>query len=140
MQEYIHFVTNHWSIFTALILIVIMVIMNELYIAKKKSNELSPQAAINLINHEHALVIDIRDKNDYNRGHIIDAIHVLKDDLLQKKSNKFKDKKLILVCNRGISAADLANKLNHSKEFSQIFVLAGGMHAWQNAELPIVTS
>ena len=48
---------------------------------------------------------------------------------------KFKSQPLILVCPRGLQSSALANQLK--KQGYLVHVLAGGIEAWQNAELPL---
>lgn len=131
------FIINHWGLWLALILILVLTLINELLSRKKHAKELSPAAAVNFINHEEAVVIDLRDAEAFRQGHIIDAISASEEDFAQQRMDKYKNKPLILVCIRGLQSATLAAKLKQ-KGFLQPMVLAGGITAWQAAELPLV--
>ncbi len=137
MDQLTQFATNHWQLVLALAVILTITLINELVSQKKRGKELSTSAAIEMINHENAVVIDLRDADAFSAGHIIDAIHASADDLGEKQSEKYKTKPVILVCARGLQSATLAAKLR-VKGFTKLRVLAGGMSAWQTAGLPLI--
>ncbi|KTD32957.1 rhodanese-related sulfurtransferase [Legionella nautarum] len=131
------FITNHWGLWLALVVILLLIFINELLTQRKRAKEISPQAAVNLINHEDAMVVDLREVDAFRKGHIIDAVRATPDDFAQQRMDKYKAKTLILVCARGLQSAQLAAKLQ-AEGFSKSMVLAGGIAAWQTAELPLV--
>lgn len=130
------FIINHWQLWLAFIVILFLVFMNELMTQKKKAKELSPQAAVDLINHENAVIIDLRDKEAFKNGHIIDSINTTPDDFEQAKMTKYKNKSIILVCARGLQSPAVAAKIRTLGY--QPLVLGGGIAAWQSADLPLV--
>ncbi|WP_028388145.1 rhodanese-like domain-containing protein [Legionella fairfieldensis] len=131
------FIINHWALWLALVGILVFIFINESLAQRKRAKELSPQAAVNLINHDNAVVVDLRETEAFRKGHIIDAILATPDDFSAQRMDKYKAKPLILVCARGLQSASLAAKLKE-QGFLQLFVLAGGIAAWQAAELPLV--
>ncbi|KTD66816.1 MULTISPECIES: rhodanese-like domain-containing protein [Legionella] len=136
MEHLGQFIINHWQLWLAFIVILFLVFINELITQKKKAKELTPQVAVDLINNENAVVIDLRDKEAYTKGHIIDSIHAKSEDFEQQKMDKYKNKPLILIATRPFDAQSLANKIR--AQGYQAHVLSGGIAAWQNAELPLV--
>lgn len=131
------FIINHWVLWSLLVIMLILIYINELLTQKKRAKELSPQAAVNLINHDNATVIDLRDADTFSKGHIIDAVRVSAEDFNQQRMAKYKEKPIILVCAKGLQSAPLATKLKQ-EGFTQPMVLAGGMAAWQAADLPMI--
>jgi rhodanese-related sulfurtransferase len=131
------FIINHWVLWSLLVIVLILIYINELLTQKKRAKELSPQAAVNLINHDNATVIDLRDADTFSKGHIIDAIRTSAEDFTQQRMAKYKEKPIILVCAKGLQSAPLATKLKQ-QGFTQPMVLAGGMAAWQAADLPMI--
>ncbi|STY28405.1 rhodanese-related sulfurtransferase [Legionella wadsworthii] len=136
MEHLGQFITNHWQLWLALIIILLLIFINELISQKKKAKELTPQAAVDLINHENAVVIDLRDKEVYKQGHIIDSVNVKSEDLVQQKLNKYKNVPIILISTRAHEAQAIATKIR--TQGYQPHVLSGGITAWQNADLPLV--
>jgi rhodanese-related sulfurtransferase len=136
MEHLSQFITNHWQLSLLFIVVLFLTFLNELLSQKKKAKELSPQAAVDLINNENAVVVDLRDTEAFKKGHIIASIQAKEEDFTQKKMDKYKNKPLILVCTRGIQASAFAAKIR--TQGYQPLVLSGGISAWQNADLPLV--
>lgn len=136
MEQLGQFIINHWMLWLAFIGVLFLTFINELISQNKKAKELTPQAAVDMINNDDAVVIDLRDKQAYKNGHIIDSINASAEDFEQQKMAKYKNKALILVCGRGTQAPATATKLR-ALGF-QPTVLSGGIAAWQNADLPMV--
>ena len=82
--------------------------------------------------------LDIRNKQAYNAGHIIDAINIPVDNLEKelKKINKHKSKKLIIVCQAGADAHKAVRVLKING-FKQLFSLKGGVKLWEESNLPL---
>ncbi|KTD24526.1 MULTISPECIES: rhodanese-like domain-containing protein [Legionella] len=137
MEHLGQFITNHWGLWLALAIVLVLIFINELFTQRKKAKEISPQTAVNLINHENAVIVDLRDAELFRKGHIIDAVRATPDDFTQQRMDKYKTKPIILVCSRGLQSAQLATKLQ-TQGFSKLMVLAGGIAGWQTAELPLV--
>ncbi|KTC65552.1 Rhodanese sulfurtransferase like protein (plasmid) [Legionella adelaidensis] len=137
MAQLQQFILNHWMLWVALIVIVVFILINEVISNKKKAKELSPSAAVNMINSQDAVVIDLRDAEAYKTGHIVNSIRATAEDFSQQKMSKYKDKPLILVCPRGVQSSSLANKLR-IQGYSNPMVLSGGISAWSAANLPLV--
>ncbi len=137
MEQLIQFATNHWPLCVALIIVLASILVNELISMKTRGKELTTAAAVDMINHENAVVIDLRDVEAFRAGHIIDSIRASVEDFNLQRMDKYKDKPVILVCARGLQSAPLAVKLRH-QGFSKPMVLAGGIATWQTDNLPLV--
>lgn len=131
------FIINHWELWLALLGVLLLILINEKLAQKNRAKDLSPQEAIALTNQNQALIIDIRDKESFRGGHIINAINTAPDEFNHQRMDKYKEKKLIFACARGLQSQTLAAKLR-KQGFNQTFILAGGMAAWQQADLPLV--
>ena len=137
MSQLSPFIINHWELWLALIIVLLLIFINELYAQKKQAKSLSTAEAINMINHDDAVIIDIREPDAFRAGHVINAMHVAANDFNQKRMDKYKTKPLILVCARGVQSATLATQLR-AQGFMQAMSLSGGITAWQEANLPLV--
>ncbi len=138
MHEYIDFATRHWYLFVALFVILGLLIGNELLRALRGVKGLSPNQALRLINHEDAIVIDVRDIGEYKTGHLPNARHVPFKEIDQrlKELEKFKNKPLILYCATDTRASSAGARLKKAG-FTAVHSLQGGLSAWQNANLPL---
>ena len=103
-------------------------------------NQLSPQQATLLMNREDALVIDVRDANEWASGHIPNARHIVLDQLEKRLSEleKFKARPLIVNCQSGNRSGSACGTLK-KHGFEKVFNLAGGIGAWRDAGLPVTT-
>lgn len=137
MSQFMQFVLNHWILWSALVVILVMIAINELTMSKQQGKSVSPQGAVGMMNHDDAVVIDIRNQDAFREGHIIESLSVSAKQLEEKKMNKYKSKPIILVCANGIHSTQLAPKLKHAG-FSNVIALKGGINAWKEAQLPLV--
>ncbi len=90
------------------------------------------------VNKESAVIIDIRDRADYEAGHIVDAINIPFSKIPESNQilSKHKDKMLILVDKMGQHSGAIGRELRR-KEY-RVSRLAGGMAEWQAQHLPTV--
>lgn len=100
---------------------------------------LSTAEAVNLINRSHALVLDVRENTEFASGHIVDAKHIPLAKLAERLNelDKYKDKPILVNCQRGMRSAKACEILRKA-EFKQVNNLQGGLEAWQAAKLPVV--
>ncbi|MCX8521030.1 MAG: rhodanese-like domain-containing protein [Rhodoferax sp.] len=101
----------------------------------------SPAAAVQLINREKAVVVDVRDSSEYAAGHLGAAKNIPLPDLETRLGSVVKNKTLplILVCHTGkrsARAVAIAKKLGYAQALS----LGGGLVAWRAANLPVEKS
>lgn len=136
MEQLIQFTTNHWPLCVALVVVLLVIFIHELLSQKNRGKTLSTAAAVEMINHENAVIIDLRDAESFRKGHIINAIHASADDFSQQRMDKYKTKPIILVCAKGLQSPALAAKLR-TQGYTQPMVLAGGIAAWQTDSLPL---
>lgn len=111
---------------------------------KKSANgvpNLSPAEAVTLINRSNAVVLDVRDAAEFATGHIAEAKHIALDDLPAKLNElkKYQNKAVLVNCQRGMRSAKACEMLRKAG-FTQVHNLQGGLDAWVNAKLPVVTS
>ena len=99
---------------------------------------LSASGAVQLINREKAVVIDVSEVDEFAVGHVGGAKNVPFGQLEEKLSATVKNKALpvILVCATGARAnraVAVAKKLG----YEQAQALGGGLKAWKEANLPL---
>ena len=99
---------------------------------------ISPAAAVQLINREKAVVIDVCDSAEYQAGHVGGAKSIPLAELETKLPTVVKNKAtpVVLVCASGARSARavaIARKLGYDNAQS----LAGGLKSWREANLPV---
>ncbi len=138
MEQFLAFISHHSLLFGAFIIVSGLVIWD--YLDNTK-HHINTAQAINLMNQDNALILDIRSMADFNQGHIIHAKNIplnsLKDQLHQIQ--KYKEKPVIVSCKTGAQSS-MACKMLKENGFEQVYNLSGGMLSWQNANMPISQS
>lgn len=99
---------------------------------------IAPAAAIQLINREKAVVVDVCEATEFAQGHIVGSKNIPLGELEAKLAQAVKNKALplVLVCQTGARsgrAVAMAKKLGYEQAQS----LAGGLKAWKAANLPV---
>jgi rhodanese-related sulfurtransferase len=109
-------------------------------IAKRMSGipEVGAMEAVQLINRKDAIVLDVREPAEFSAGHVPNArnLPLSQFDKRVGEIAKFKGKPVIVACQSG-SRSHAANAKLKAAGFTEIFVLAGGIGAWQQANLPV---
>jgi rhodanese-related sulfurtransferase len=95
-------------------------------------------AAMQLINHKSALILDVREENEYKDGHILNArlIPLLKLKERIGELERYREQPVVVVCRSGKRSATACALLGN-RQFGQAYNLAGGMIAWQKAGMPV---
>jgi rhodanese-related sulfurtransferase len=99
---------------------------------------LTPNNAVLLINRERAVIVDVREPDEYAAGHLPGARNVPLAQLEQRLPELVKNKglPLVMVCGSG-GRAGRAVPIAKRLGYSQAQVLAGGLKAWKEANLPV---
>lgn len=102
------------------------------------AGDLTASGAVQLMNREKAVVVDVCETAEFAAGHITGAKNIPLGELEAKLPGAVKNKALplILVCASGMRsgrAVAIAKKLGYEQAQS----LGGGLKAWKEASLPI---
>lgn len=81
-------------------------------------------------------VLDVREQDEWDAGHTPGAIHIPLSDL-PTHTDELPEEDLLVVCRSGGRSGQASMWLNNSGFDARN--LAGGLRAWEAAELPIVT-
>jgi rhodanese-related sulfurtransferase len=98
--------------------------------------EVTPTEAVGLLEQD-ALLLDVREDDEWQAGHAPQAVHVPMSELNRRAAELPTDRTIVCVCHVGGRSAVVTDALNRSGW--QAVNLAGGMQAWQQAGLPVVT-
>lgn len=90
---------------------------------------ISSKDVLKYIDRGNAVVIDIRDGDEYHQGHIPGAVSMPYDTFDDKAPILKKYEYIILCCDRGAASLLLGRKL--SGEGYQVLSIGGGMNAWR---------
>ena len=138
MQDIVLFIQHHWLLNLILFVVLLLLMLLELLTQKQGGPRLSPLQVVQLINHDNAVIVDVRNPALFVEGHIIDAVSIPADDIAEKwkKLEKFRSKPIILTCQSGTDSSRAAAFL--TKQGFDIKTLTGGLRAWREADMPLV--
>ena len=136
MALILEFVAQQWMVVAALLVVVMMLIFHE---SRKSGPSVSPQQAINLVNNESGVFLDLRDAGDFKQGHIVEALNIpaTKVESRMAELEKHKSNPIVLVCKMG-QQAGAAGKQLRASGFERVYKMSGGMSEWGNLQLPTV--
>tara|TARA_R110002072_G_scaffold204620_1_gene362589 strand:+ start:367 stop:783 length:417 start_codon:yes stop_codon:yes gene_type:complete len=136
MAQFVEFLGNHWLLSTLWLAALAAII---LYHQRTGGASVGPQQAVMLINRKNAVVVDVREKKEYEAGHIVDAINIplvkLKQRLTELK--KYQDKPVIVYCKMGQHSGEAIKTLQEAGH-SEVYKLSGGVSEWKAQSLPLV--
>ena len=140
MQEIMQFVSRHPILSIAWVGLLAAVLFTTFKGLTSKIKVITRGEATRLINKEDAVVVDLRQRDDFRKGHIAGSVNVLPAEI--KANNlgeleKHKDKPIIVVDGSGMKAQDPATTLNKAG-FERVYVLKEGVAGWSGENLPLV--
>ena len=105
--------------------------------AKKHVTEISPQEAAAKSQSGEAVIVDVREKDEWDEEHIPDATHLSRGTIELDIEEKVPDLNALIICHcggggRSALAADSLQKMGYKNVRS----MAGGLKAWKAAGLP----
>jgi len=138
MEQYMEFVGNHYILSMSWLAILGMLIYSFLGASLRGYSSANSAVATQLINREDAVVLDVREENEYLSGHIVNSIHIPMSYLAKRigELDKHKDKPIIVSCRSGQRSGQACAMLK-KQGFEKVYNLSGGMMAWQSDNLPL---
>lgn len=100
--------------------------------------EVGPQQATMLHNQRDAVLLDLRETNDYAGGRLPKAVHLPLSQLTSRvgELGKFQGKPIIAYCHRG-NRSRMAGRALKKAGHAEVYSLAGGLEAWKGAGFPL---
>lgn len=105
--------------------------------AKRNITEISATEAAEKLRSGEALIVDVREKDEWDEAHIPDAIHMSRGTIELDIEEKVPDTNAMIICHcggggRSALAAESLQKMGYKNVRS----MAGGFKAWKAAGLP----
>ena len=107
--------------------------------AKKKITEISPTDAAAKMKSDSVVIVDVREKEEWDEEHIRDAIHLSRGTIELDIEEKVPDAETMIICHcggggRSALAAESLQKMGYKNVRS----MAGGFEVWKALGLPTV--
>jgi rhodanese-related sulfurtransferase len=132
------FILDNWMLFAVAVGSASMLFWPLLRDSVAGGGALSPNAAVQLINREKAVVIDVSEADEFALGHIGGAKNIPVNEIDAKLAGAVKNKALplVLVCSTGARARRVESAAKQLG-YTHVQTLAGGLKAWKAENLPI---
>jgi rhodanese-related sulfurtransferase len=136
MEKLFEFVGNHPMLIGTFAILLTLFIRNE---ARRGGQAVSAQQLVDLVNRENAVVLDVRDKKEFQAGHIVNSVNIPYTALESRvdELSKYKERPLVVACKMG-QHSGTAGTLLRKQGFSDVRRLTGGIAEWRNQNLPVV--
>ena len=134
-----NFLIDNWFLVVAAVVSGGMLLW-PLLAAGSQGAAVSPAEAVQLVNREKGVLIDVSEPEEFAKGHAVGARNIPFGQLeghKQLPSNKALP--LVVVCPTGARAGRAAGMLR-KLGYDKAQVLAGGLKAWREASLPVEKS
>ena len=138
---FLDFAIQNWYLFALLAVIILLLAFDPSNRMVGSAKKISASQLPLLQHRQSAVVVDVRNKEEFKAGHIGESMHFPADSLESslKKLNKYKDKPVVLVCQSGMRAGKASGILKKN-DFSDLYVLDGGIAAWSKENMPLTRS
>ncbi len=137
MDRLIEFSGNHPILVLGLLASFFLLVFTEIRRKRQGLTDLGPQEAVRLINND-AIIVDVRNPETYAKGHIVNARNIPLDQLDRDRLGAAGDRPVLTVDDNGLTASRAAARLR-AAGLENVFSLRGGLGAWQQESLPLVT-
>ena len=128
------FLITRWYLSVPLIIVLILWYMYE---TSKGGKRITPSEAVNLVNNNEAIFVDIREKDAFEVGHIHGSINVQKETFEQQEHLLNKGKAVVVISENGLDAGSAGVELQ-KLGIETVYLLKDGLISWQEESLPLV--
>lgn len=136
MDQLFVFIGNHPFLVGAFVVLLALFIRNEM---NRGGATISAQELVQLVNNEGAVVVDLRDKAEFDAGHIVDAVNIPYASIESRMDElkKFEGKPIVLACKMGQHSGTAGTTLKKAG-YDNVSRLRGGITEWRGQSLPVV--
>ncbi|MCZ7843017.1 MULTISPECIES: rhodanese-like domain-containing protein [Stenotrophomonas maltophilia group] len=138
-EELLAFAGRNPMLSAALVGLTVAIIVTEIRRLFRGFKGIKPAELTQLINAGGTVVVDLSASGDFEKGHIAGSRNAQASAFgpENKLVANAKQSPVVLVCRSG-NASETAAKALKKAGFEKVYVLNGGIPAWQQAELPLV--
>ncbi len=132
------FVQNNWLLILVTLLSGAMLVWPLVQRRFSPMKEVGNLDATRLVNREDALLLDVRETQEYEGGRLPNAVHIPLSQLESRAAELAKQvqRPVIAYCMTGVRSRGAGNALARAG-FKEIYHLQGGYRAWKDAGLPV---
>jgi len=135
------FVEKNWILFLALFLSGAMLLWPLVQRRMSPAKEIGTLNVTHLINHQNAVLLDVRETNEFSGGKLPNAVHIPLSQLKDRGGElaKLTARPVVVYCALG-RRSRAAGAILANLGFANVYMLHGGLKAWKDAGLPLETA
>ncbi len=105
----------------------------------KGNNYITPQEAQQLIAEQRAILVDVREHDEFAREHVAGSVSLPLSGIHANDIARLQGSAIILTCRSGMRTGTACQQiaLQHRGD---TFVMQGGLDAWKKSEFPLVVN
>ena len=136
MEQFFSFLGDHPILVGTFLLLLFLFFRNE---RTRAGATVGTQELVRLVNKENAVVLDVRERNEFMEGHIVDALNIPYTSLESRldEISQHKEKPIVIACKMG-QHSGAAGTLLQKNGFTNVTRLTGGYAEWRAQNLPVV--
>lgn len=135
------FFTRHYMMCGAWIVVLVLLIVVQAKLLLARVSKATINAAVQMVNKQDGIFVDIRSPDNFIKGHIANSINVTAIEIKAGKLNRIdkKKEKPVIIVGKDKLDTDSFNSARELKKngFTQVFILDGGIIEWSAANLPL---
>jgi rhodanese-related sulfurtransferase len=132
------FIEANWYLILAMVVSGAMLVWPLVQRRLSAGKDVGTLEATRLINSSNAVLVDLRETQEYEGGRLPKAVHIPLSQLESRSGElaKHKDRPVVAYCMTG-SRSGAAAKVLERAGFKDVYQLRGGYRAWKDAGLPV---
>ena len=136
MEQFFSFLGDHPILVGTFLLLLFLFFRNE---RTRAGATVGTQELVRLLNKENAVVLDVRERNEFMEGHIVDALNIPYASLESRldEISQHKETPIVIACKMG-QHSGAAGTLLQKNGFTNVTRLTGGYAEWRAQNLPVV--
>ena len=139
IERTLQFIGNHWMLSSGLFIVTVLLLQDVFDTLTRKYKTATPARAVELLNQDGTIVIDVREPGEFAKGHIEGAHHITIGRLNERlyEFEQHKTSPVLVYCQQGTRAKEACKQLV-KEGFTQVYYLDGGLLTWIEQKLPLV--
>jgi rhodanese-related sulfurtransferase len=101
------------------------------------TDDYTPQQANQAIR-SGALLVDVREKEEWDAGHMPDAVWIPMGEIAARIAELPRDRDIIFSCRSGRRSGEIKTYMMEEHGYDRVHNLLGGILAWATADLPVI--
>lgn len=136
MSQSLAFISNHPFLAASAAALLGLIVAFELRNATRGYRDVDAADAPRLINHDDAVMLDVRPRDAYKKARIINSVNLPADTITDEAIAKYVDRPVIVYDDAGAASGRVAAQFARGG-CKRVYQLSGGLSAWQSAGLPL---